>query len=140
MNVRSRWRLLWLISFWRPSAAPEEARLGLGQVLEDGSEVKVRIFFVWARLRILRFRLIGLSKVSGEEADSPGLDALGRVNLINAHHNVYVIELNRSVLNDSLFRSANQHHDPSKPWVYVGMTALTVDERFSRHKNGIQGG
>ena len=30
----------------------------------------------------------------------------------------------------------NPNRDPAKPCVYVGMTGLTVTERFTNHKNG----
>ena len=53
-------------------------------------------------------------------------------------HNVYVIGLNRAVLNDPKFLEANPQYNPVKPCVYVGMTGLTPEERFARHKKGIQ--
>lgn len=52
--------------------------------------------------------------------------------------NVYVIELRRAVLDSPRFRRANPQHDPRKPCVYVGMTGLTPEERYRRHKEGIQ--
>ena len=33
-------------------------------------------------------------------------------------------------------RDANPDRDPAKPCVYVGMTGLTLEERFQNHKNG----
>ncbi|MBW6516633.1 MAG: hypothetical protein K0B81_08500 [Candidatus Cloacimonetes bacterium] len=52
------------------------------------------------------------------------------------HHNVYVIELNKKVLNETGFLHANPGRDPLKPSVYVGMTGLSPEERFKNHKEG----
>ena len=54
------------------------------------------------------------------------------------HHNVYVVELDPAILNIARFRRANPNRDLLKPCVYVGMTGLTPEERFARHKAGIQ--
>ena len=54
------------------------------------------------------------------------------------HHNVYVVELDPAVLNNARFRKANPTRDILKLCVYVGMTGLTPEERFARHKAGIQ--
>jgi len=54
------------------------------------------------------------------------------------HHNVYVIELDKAVLNEPKFRRANPEYDPSKPCIYVGMTGLTVKQRFANHRKGVK--
>ena len=54
------------------------------------------------------------------------------------HHHVYVIELARSVMLEPRFKRANPDYDPTKPCVYVGMTGLSPDVRFDKHKAGIQ--
>ena len=54
------------------------------------------------------------------------------------HHNVYVIELDPAILNIARFRNANPDRDLLKPCVYVGMTGLTPEERFAKHKAGIR--
>ena len=54
------------------------------------------------------------------------------------HHNVYVVLLSNDVLHEPRFRRANPDYDPSKPCVYVGMTGLSPDERFDKHKAGIR--
>jgi hypothetical protein len=54
------------------------------------------------------------------------------------HHNVYVVELSKDVLNEPKFRKANPDYDPRKPCVYVGMTGLSPDHRFDKHKAGIK--
>ena len=53
-------------------------------------------------------------------------------------HHVYVIELDKAVLNEARFRKSNPDYDAAKPCVYVGMTGLTPDERFDKHKAGIK--
>ena len=54
------------------------------------------------------------------------------------HHNVYVIELDPAVLNLRKFLKANPERCITKPCVYVGMTSLTPEERFAKHKAGIK--
>ena len=51
-------------------------------------------------------------------------------------HNVYVIELDKAVLNERKFVEANPDHDPKIACLYVGMTGLSPDERFKNHKAG----
>ena len=53
-------------------------------------------------------------------------------------YHVYVIELDPRVLNSTRFRKANPGRDMLKPCVYVGMTGLTPEKRFAKHKAGIQ--
>ena len=59
--------------------------------------------------------------------------------------NVYVVELDRSVLSglcraSRKFIAANPLHDITMPCLYVGRTGLTPEERFSKHINGTQNG
>jgi hypothetical protein len=54
------------------------------------------------------------------------------------HHNVYVVLLSREVLYEAKFRRSNPDYDPAKPCVYVGMTGLSPDDRFDKHKAGIR--
>ena len=54
------------------------------------------------------------------------------------HHNVYVIELSKDVLYEPRFRRSNPDYVTGKPCVYVGMTGLSPDLRFDKHKAGIQ--
>ncbi len=56
-----------------------------------------------------------------------------------ARHHVYVILLDDRVLNEGAFRKANSGFEYNKPCVYVGMTGLTPDIRFMRHKAGVKG-
>jgi len=54
------------------------------------------------------------------------------------HHHVYVVLLDPAVGKLRKVRGENQKRDQKKPCVYVGMTGLTPEERFSNHKAGIK--
>src|SRR4051812_16287541 len=54
------------------------------------------------------------------------------------HHHVYVVALSPDVLYEPRFRRANPDYVTGKPCVYVGMTGLSPDVRFDKHKAGIQ--
>lgn len=51
---------------------------------------------------------------------------------------MYVVELSPEVLQHPRFRRANPGYDVMKPCVYVGMTGLSPDVRFDKHKAGLQ--
>ena len=53
-------------------------------------------------------------------------------------HSVYVVELDPAVYTLARFRRANPECDLTKPCVYVGMTGLSPEERFAKHKAGIR--
>jgi predicted GIY-YIG superfamily endonuclease len=53
-------------------------------------------------------------------------------------HCVYVVELDRDVLYEPRFRAGNPRYDGFAPCVYVGMTGLSPQLRFQRHKAGIK--
>ena len=54
------------------------------------------------------------------------------------HHSVYVVLLSKDVLYERRFKRSNPQYDPLRPCVYVGMTGLSPDVRFDKHKAGIQ--
>ena len=51
-------------------------------------------------------------------------------------HNIYVIELDKQVLEKRKFRKANPDYVENSPCVYVGMTSKRPEERFEQHKSG----
>jgi len=53
-------------------------------------------------------------------------------------HNIYVVELDKKVLEDRNFTEANPDYNPAKPCAYVGITGLTPEKRFANHKAGIK--
>jgi len=54
------------------------------------------------------------------------------------HHNVYVVLLDPAVGRIRRIRRENPNREVRKPYVYVGMTGLTPEERFANHKQGIK--
>ena len=48
---------------------------------------------------------------------------------------VYVVELDKKVLNKKKFIKVNENYKKDKPCVYVGMTFHSPDKRFEHHKN-----
>jgi len=56
------------------------------------------------------------------------------------HHHVYVIQLDRAVLENKKFMAANADTEISHDMpLYVGMTGLTPEQRFENHKRGYKG-
>jgi hypothetical protein len=53
-------------------------------------------------------------------------------------HHVYVVELDAAVMNDRRYARANPDWDATRPCLYVGMTGLTPELRFARHKAGVK--
>jgi|TARA_B100000315_G_C14559401_1_gene579769 predicted GIY-YIG superfamily endonuclease len=51
-------------------------------------------------------------------------------------HNIYVIELDKEVLEKKRFKEANPDYIEGNPCVYVGMTSKSPEERFKQHKEG----
>src|SRR5688572_1865605 len=54
------------------------------------------------------------------------------------HHHVYVVLLDSAAGKLRKVRAANPARLPGKPCVYVGMTGLTPEERFTNHRQGIK--
>lgn len=54
------------------------------------------------------------------------------------HYYIYVIRLNKEVVNRKSFMAANPDYVQGQPCVYVGMTGLDPDTRFDKHKAGIK--
>ena len=52
---------------------------------------------------------------------------------------MYVIELDREVLKERAFVSANPRHRPGWLCLYVGSTCLAPEERLERHLTGRHG-
>jgi hypothetical protein len=68
----------------------------------------------------------------------PGSSALEMKRQRRFHHSVYVVLLADDVRYEPKFKKANPHYRRLKPCVYIGMTGLTPDERFDKHKAGIK--
>lgn len=57
---------------------------------------------------------------------------------ISRTKSIYVVELSKHVLNEHKFVLHNPNYIKGKSCLYVGMTGLTPEERFIKHKNGIK--
>jgi len=54
-----------------------------------------------------------------------------------ASYSVYVVELNKKIWTDSWkFRAANPHYKGIQECLYVGMSSLSPQARFQKHKAG----
>ncbi len=53
-------------------------------------------------------------------------------------YRVYVIELDRAVMQIRAFRERNPDARADKPCVYVGSTWLEPQKRFEQHKAGVK--
>jgi hypothetical protein len=51
-------------------------------------------------------------------------------------YSVYVVELDKAILERRRFVQANPNYNSKKACLYVGMTGLSPDERFANHKSG----
>lgn len=56
----------------------------------------------------------------------------------NNHYSVYVVELSKDVLKEHKFMIKNPDYITGKPCLYIGMTGLKVEDRLSKHMNGIK--
>ena len=52
------------------------------------------------------------------------------------HHNLYVIELDKDVLQYDKFAEANPQYKEGMPCLYVGLTKHTPEKRFNYHLVG----
>jgi hypothetical protein len=110
---------------------------GVGQVLVDSEYSEVDVFFEYFGKVAIDTHQIPVSRVESSRYAHPVLDVLLEdLNWKRAHHNVYVVLLDRSVLNHRKFQEANRHYRGSKPCVYVGMTGLKPEARLRNHKRG----
>jgi predicted GIY-YIG superfamily endonuclease len=64
------------------------------------------------------------------------IPALSQADTPRFAHRVYVIELDPAVLGERRFRARNPNYVDGMPCVYVGMTGLSVEERFANHRAG----
>ena len=67
---------------------------------------------------------------------SKGGSGSGSRRATGLHHSVYVVLLDREVLEHKRFRDANPDRNPVKSCVYVGMTGKAPEERFVDHQRG----
>jgi len=51
-------------------------------------------------------------------------------------HSVYVVELDRAVLDERSYAEESPRARDDRPCLYVGMTCLSAEERFEQHRTG----
>ena len=62
-----------------------------------------------------------------------------KINVSMVSYNVYVIELDKSVLTSKKFREKNPDMKPRRACYYVGQTIHDPELRFTQHKQGYKG-
>ena len=99
------------------------------------------VFFQWGgKRRIDAVEPLEPSRASGVEAQFFSMCAdLSQRSWARGHHSVYAIELDRAVWKNRAFRERNPGAAASL-CLYVGVTGLTPDARFQRHRAGTQSG
>ena len=113
---------------------------GRGYVIR-AKKTSADVFFLWGgKRRIDAGELLEASRPSGVEAEffsqCAGLSARS---WSRGRHSVYAIELNRAVWKNRAFRERNPGRTTGE-CLYVGVTGLTPERRFERHRMGTQSG
>jgi hypothetical protein len=99
------------------------------------------VFFQWGgRRRIAAAEPLGPSRASGVEAGLFELcAAVPARSWSRGHHTVYAVELDPAVWKNRAFRERNPGGSASG-CLYVGLTGLSPETRFERHRDGTQSG
>lgn len=99
------------------------------------------VFFLWGGKRKIDAReSLEPSRTSGVEAEFFALCAsLSAHSWSRGRHSVYAIELDPAVLKHRAFRNRNPG-GATGGCLYIGVTGLTPEERFARHRAGTQSG
>jgi predicted GIY-YIG superfamily endonuclease len=119
---------------------PEYPQWGNGYVIRARKNA-VDVFFHWGgKRKIPVSESLEASRAAGVEQELFALCAsLSPQSWARGHHSVYAIELNPSVMKNRAFRERNPGGAASG-CLYIGVTGLTPDERFDRHRSGTQSG
>ena len=99
------------------------------------------VFFQWGgKRRVESSEPIEIVQAQGLEAEFFGLCAeLSPRSWSRGHHTVYAIELDRAVWKNRAFRDRNPG-GAAGGCLYVGVTGLSPEVRFERHRAGTQSG
>ena len=97
------------------------------------------VFFQWGgKRKVAAVEPLEPSRASGVDAPLFALCAgLSAGSWSRGHHSVYVIELDRAVWKHRAFRERNPG-GAAAGCVYLGVTGLTPEARFERHRAGTQ--
>ena len=113
---------------------------GRGYVIR-AKRASTDVFFHWGgKRRVDAGAPLEPSRTSGVEAELFLLCAsIPAGSWSRGHHSVYAIELDHVVWKNRVFRERNPGGAP-RGCLYIGVTGLTPEERFERHRAGTQSG
>jgi hypothetical protein len=113
---------------------------GRGYVIRAKTSSR-EVFFRWGgKRKVDVVEPLALSEASGIETDLFTLCAgLSSRAWSRGHHSIYAVELNRAVWKSRAFRERNPG-GADGGCLYVGVTGLTPEARFERHRDGTQSG
>ncbi|HEX2341557.1 MAG TPA: hypothetical protein VHI98_13855 [Vicinamibacterales bacterium] len=113
---------------------------GPGYVIRTG-KTSTDVFFRWGgKRRIGAGEPLEPGQASGADAELFALCArLSARSWSRARHSVYAIELDRAVWKNRAFRERNPG-GAAAGCLYIGVTGLTPERRFDRHRVGTQSG
>ena len=119
---------------------PDYPQWGLGYVIRV-RKASADVFFHWGGKRKVPGREpLQASRAAGVEAALFELcAALSPRSWSRGHHSVYAVELDRAVWKRRAFRDRNPGGAASG-CLYIGVTGLSPEERFERHRQGTQSG
>ncbi len=111
---------------------------GRGYVIR-ARKTSVEVFFRWGgKRKIDAGEPLELSAASGLEGAFFALcGSLSPHSWSRGHHSVYAIELDRAAWKNRAFRERNPGGSAGG-CLYIGVTGLTPEERFERHRAGTQ--
>ena len=97
------------------------------------------VFFRWGGKRsVTANELLEPGRISGTDADLFALCAgVTARSWSRGRHSIYAIELDRTVWKNRAFRERNPG-GAAGGCLYIGVTGLTPEERFERHRAGTQ--
>jgi predicted GIY-YIG superfamily endonuclease len=118
---------------------PDYPQWGLGYVIR-AKKTFADVFFQWGgRRRIPASEALESSRAAGVGSELFTLCAtLSTHSWSRGHHSIYAIELDRGVQQKAAFRKRNP--GMTAGCLYIGMTGLTPEKRFARHRAGTQSG
>src|SRR4029450_9455926 len=113
---------------------------GNGYVIRS-RKAGTEVFFHWGgRRKIAAGERLESSRATRVEAELFTRCAeLSPQSWSRGHYSIYAIELDREVEKKAAFRKRNPGGTPAGR-LYIGMTGLTPEKRFARHRAGTQSG
>ncbi len=118
---------------------PDYPQWGLGYVIRARKKF-ADVFFQWGGKR----RVPASEPLESSRAAGVGLElftlcaTLAPQSWSHGHYSIYAIELDRGVLQKTAFQKRNP--GMTAGCLYIGMTGLTPEKRFARHRAGTQSG